>query len=159
MPYPVQANLSRDTRLGDILANNLPQEHLYSHWERGFQHIRAGGGTSIGCSVEAMRRRKQLVEQFILVTDQGENTAPYFGNAFDAYCQELNVLPNVIIVKVGNYYDWIEQKLRERQVQVDTFTFAGDYYSLPNLIPLLSRPSRLELLMEILETPLPVRDD
>jgi len=159
MPYPVQANLSRDTRLGDILANNLPQEHLYSHWERAFQHIRAGGGTSIGCSVEAMRRRKQLVEQFILVTDQGENTAPYFGNAFDAYCQELNVLPNVIIVKVGSYYDWIEQKLRERQVQVDTFTFAGDYYSLPNLIPLLSRPSRLELLMEILETPLPVRDD
>jgi len=94
-----------------------------------------------------------------LVTDQGENTAPYFGNAFDAYCQELNVQPNVIIVKVGSYYDWIEQKLRERQVQVDTFTFAGDYYSLPNLIPLLSRPSRLELLMEILETPLPVRDD
>ena len=42
---------------------------------------------------------------------------------------------------------------------VDTFTFAGDYYSLPNLVPLLSRPSRLELLLEILETPLPVRDD
>jgi hypothetical protein len=42
-------------------------------------------------------------------------------------------------------------------VAFDTFTFAGDYYSLPNLVPLLTRPSRLELLMEILETPLPER--
>ena len=42
---------------------------------------------------------------------------------------------------------------------MDTFTFAGDYYALPNLLPLLARASRLELLMEILETPLPVRDD
>ncbi|MBD1877375.1 MULTISPECIES: hypothetical protein [unclassified Coleofasciculus] len=56
-------------------------------------------------------------------------------------------------------YDWLERRLQEKQVQVDTFSFAGDYYSLPNLILLLSRPSRLELLMEILETPLPVRDD
>ena len=53
----------------------------------------------------------------------------------------------------------MERKLAEKQAQVDTFTFAGDYYSLPNLVPLLSRPSRLELLLEILETPLPVRDD
>jgi hypothetical protein len=50
--------------------------------------------------------------------------------------------------------------LREREKnQVDTFTFAGDYYSLPNLVPLLSRPSRLELLIEILDAPLPVRED
>jgi len=42
-------------------------------------------------------------------------------------------------------------------VAFDTFTFAGDYYALPNLVPLLSRPSRLELLLEILETPLPER--
>jgi hypothetical protein len=32
------------------------------------------------------------------------------------------------------------------------FTFAGDYYSLLNLVPLLTRPSRLDLLMEILDT-------
>ncbi|MEC4892989.1 MAG: hypothetical protein SAL07_06280 [Oscillatoria sp. PMC 1051.18] len=142
MPYPVKA-----------AGNNL------SDWEKAFRHVSAGGATSIGCSVEAMRLRKQAVEQIILVTDQGENTAPYFGVAFDAYCQELKVQPNVVIVKVGVSYDWMETKLRERQVQVDTFTFAGDYYSLPNLIPMLSRPSRLELLMEIMEVPLPERKD
>ncbi len=42
-------------------------------------------------------------------------------------------------------------------VTVDTFDFKGDYYALPNLIPLLARPSRLELMLEILATPLPAR--
>jgi hypothetical protein len=37
------------------------------------------------------------------------------------------------------------------------FTFQGDYYSLTNLIPFLTRPSLLELLMEILAYPLPQR--
>lgn len=142
LPYPIKAS-----------GNQL------SDWEKAFQHIKAGGATSIGSTLEAMRLRKQKVEQIILVTDEGENTAPYFAQAYEAYKRDLLVEPNVLVVKVGYAYDWIERRLQEKQAQVDTFTFAGDYYSLPNLIPLLSRPSRLELLMEILETPLPVRND
>ena len=142
MPYPVQA-------AGPGL----------SDWERAFQHVKAGGGTSLGCPLEAMRLRRQRVEQIILVTDEGENTAPYFADVYAAYRADLGVAPNVVIVKIGHASDWIERKLREAQVQVDTFTFAGDYYALPNLVPMLARPSRLELLMEILDTPLPARDD
>ena len=142
MPYPVKAEGSELT-----------------DWERAFKMIKAGGGTSCGCAVEAMRLRKQVVEQFIMVTDEGENSAPYFAEAYSKYCRLLNVAPEVIIVKVGYASDWVEAQLKQKQVQVDTFTFNGDYYSLPNLVPLLSRPSRLELLMEIMETALPVRDD
>ncbi len=142
LPYPVKAS-----------GNQL------SDWERVFQHLKAGGATSIGSPLEAMRLRKQRVEQIILVTDEGENSAPYFAETYDAYKRDLKVEPSVLVVKVGYAYDWLERRLQERQAQVDTFTFAGDYYSLPNLIPLLSRPSRLELLMEILDTQLPVRTD
>jgi hypothetical protein len=142
MPYVVQA---KGTALSD--------------WERAFQHIKAGGGTSIGCALEAMRIRKQRVEQVIIVTDEGENTAPYFTDVLEAYRRDFNGAPGVVIVRVGHACYLLERKLREQQAQVDTFTFAGDYYSLPNLIPLLSRPSRLELLLEILDTPLPVRED
>jgi hypothetical protein len=39
----------------------------------------------------------------------------------------------------------------------DAFQFTGDYYALPNLVPLLSRPSKLELLVEIMDYPLPKR--
>ena len=140
MPYPVKAE---GVELSD--------------WERAFQHLNAGGMTSIGCALEAMRLKQETAEQLILVTDEEENSAPYFAEVYTAYKQDLNVAPNVVIVKVGRASNFLERKLGETQVQVDTFTFAGDYYALPNLIPLLSRPSRLELLMEILETPLPAR--
>jgi hypothetical protein len=142
VPYPVQA---QGTEIGD--------------WERGFQRIRAGGSTSIGAPLEAMRLRKQAVEQIILVTDEQENTAPYFAEVYEAYRRDLNAAPNVVIVRVGHASNWLERKLQDKQVAVETFTFGGDYYSLPNLVPLLTRPSRLELLLEILETPLPVRTD
>ncbi|HEV7905464.1 MAG TPA: vWA domain-containing protein [Pyrinomonadaceae bacterium] len=128
-----------------------------SDWERAFQHIHASGGTSIGAPLEMMRLRRQAVEQIIIVTDEGENTAPYFDGIYARYCAELSLAPNVVIVRVGAHSDYLERQLSRSKVGFETFTFAGDYYALPNLVPLLSRPSRLELLMEILETPLPER--
>jgi hypothetical protein len=142
IPYPVAA-----------------QGKELTDWERAFQHIKAGGGTSIGAPLEAMRKKRQIVDQIIVVTDEGENAAPYFGEVYKTYCRELAVMPNVVIVRVGGYCNWLESQLKGQQAPVETFTFAGDYYSLPNLVPLLTRPSRLDLLMEILDTPLPVRSD
>jgi hypothetical protein len=141
IPYPIQA-----------------QGKELTDWERAFVNIKAGGGTSIGCALEVMRRKKQIVDQIILVTDEGENADPYFPAVYKTYCRELGVMPNVVIVRVGGYCDWVEGQLKQQQAPVETFAFAGDYYALPNLVPLLTRPSRLELLMEILETPLPVRE-
>ncbi|HEY4000263.1 MAG TPA: hypothetical protein VGO93_15420 [Candidatus Xenobia bacterium] len=140
MPYPIQAQ-------GDRLAD----------WEKAFQHIKADNATSIGCALEAMRTRQQVVEQIILVTDEGENRAPYFTAVYRQYCQQLSVQPQVMIIKVGTCVNLLETQLAAIQAPVETFTFTGDYYSLPNLVPLLSRPSRLQLLMEIMETPLPAR--
>ncbi len=137
----------------------IAQGKELSDWEKAFKPLRIEGGTSIGVALETMRQKQQAVEQIIIVTDEGENTAPYFNLVYPRYCEELKVSPNVVIVKVGHHSNYLERKLQQDQVSFETFTFAGDYYSLPNLVPLLSRPSRLELLMEILETPLPVRED
>lgn len=127
-------------------------------WDRAFKHINANGGTSVGAPLTTMRLKKQAVEQIIIVTDEGENTAPYFHQEYDAYRTEMQAAPNVVIVRVGHASSAVEHSLRGK-AQVDTVTFNGDYYSLPNLVPMLSRPSRLELLIEILETELPVRTD
>lgn len=137
----------------------IAQGKELSDWEKAFKPLRIEGGTSIGVALETMRQKQEAVEQIIIVTDEGENTAPYFNLVYPRYCEELKVSPNVVIVKLGNHSNYLERQLQQNQVSFETFTFAGDYYSLPNLVPLLSRPSRLELLMEILETPLPVRDD
>jgi hypothetical protein len=128
-------------------------------WERAFRHMMPNGSTSIGAPLEVMRLKRQRVEQIILVTDEEENTAPYFNTVFPHYVRELKTEPNVLIVKVGYCRDDIERGLRQASRAFETFTFRGDYYALPNLVPLLSRPSRLELLLEILETPLPRRDE
>ena len=93
------------------------------------------------------------------MTDEGENRQPYFVDAYERYAAEFSVRPDVVIIKVGGHIDWIEQQLRRRGIPFHTFTFGGDYYALPNLVPFLSRPSRFELLAEILETPLPRRSD
>lgn len=142
LPYPIKA---RSGRLGD--------------WEKAFKRIRAGGCTSLGCAVQAMQLGGVVVEQFILITDEQENTAPYFTPAYESYCEATGARPNVLIVKVGSACDYTETELAKKRVELETFSFGGDYYALPNLIPLVTRPSRLELLMEILATPLPERED
>jgi hypothetical protein len=104
-----------------------------------------------------MRVQGERVEQVVLVTDEGENTAPLFRDAYDAYAREMNVRPGVVLVKVGQSSDLLERACRECGVAPNVFEFRGDYYALPNVIPLLTHPSQTELLMEILNYPLPRR--
>lgn len=128
-------------------------------WERAFRGVQAGGATSIGVALDHLRRKRRVVEQVILVTDECENTAPYFTQVYEQYRAEMKVAPEVVIVKVGYASTLLERQLQQKRIPCATLTFEGDYYALPNLVPLLTRPSRQELLQEILETPLPQRPD
>ena len=69
----------------------------------------------------------------------------------------MNADPSVVIVRTRGGSAYIEQQCRRESIQADVFNFEGDYYSLPNLVPMLARPSKLELLMEIMDYPLPQR--
>jgi len=140
MAYPI-------ARAGDDLAS----------WERALQGINAGGGTSCGVALEAMRLKGQYVEQIILVTDEGENTPPYFVQALAKYREAVGADPTVCVVRVPGSTTGIETQCRGAGIACDVFQFGGDYYALPNLVPLLSKPSKLELLLEILDYPLPKR--
>lgn len=126
-------------------------------WEKALTGITAGGGTSCGVAIETMRRKGQRVEQIILVTDEGENQAPLFLNAYKTYSEETHTRPDVILVKVGHATNTLERACVSLGIAPSVFTFSGDYYALPNLIPLLQRPSMVDVLMEILEYPLPER--
>jgi hypothetical protein len=132
-----------------------------AQWEKAFAGIQAVGNTSCGVAVEMMRRKGQAVEQIVMVTDEGENTHPRFVEALLQYRQELGVDPQVILVKVASrhfgMYNVLERDCQQARVAYDAYEFRGDYYALPNLLPLLTRPSRLELLMEIMAYPLPER--
>jgi len=135
------------------------EEHppTLTDWEKAFAGIEAGGQTSCGVALEVMRRRKQAVEQIVMVTDEEENQAPYFVETLKRYSQELSISPHVIFVKTRGALTQLENQCRTERIPFDTYQFSGDYYALPNLVPLLSRPSRLDLLLDIMAYPLPRR--
>ena len=128
-----------------------------SAWERALTGITAGGNTSVGVGIEMLRRKKQYVEQIVVVTDEGENGDPRFVPTLQKYREELKVDPAVCFVKVSGATAQLEEACKQAGIAVDAYQFNGDYYALPNLVPLLARPSKLELLQEILEYPLPQR--
>jgi hypothetical protein len=126
-------------------------------WEAALRGVAAGGGTSAGVGVEVLRKKRQYVEQLVVVTDEEENTEPRFVPTLLKYRDELKADPTVCFVKTPGAKAQLEGECKKAGVAADAYQFAGDYYALPNLVPLLARPSKLELLQEILEYPLPVR--
>jgi hypothetical protein len=131
-------------------------ENLAS-WEKALKGITAGGGTSCGVPLEFMTRKRQYVEQIIVVTDEGENTPPLFVDAFKKYREALQADASVCFVRTPGASTQLEDQCRKAGIACDAFQFTGDYYALPNLVPMLSRPSKLELLLEIMDYPLPQR--
>jgi hypothetical protein len=126
-------------------------------WEKAFTLIKADGGTSIGAPLPKMRRDGVYVEQIVLVTDEGENTQPYFGDALAEYAAAMKTTPSVIVVNVGGGAARFCQDLIQRGVEVMRYEFRGDAYALPNLLPLLALPTRAELVEMIMARELPRR--
>lgn len=143
----------------DSLARPLKVEQSgdVADWERAFRGVVANGCTSIGSPVAWLRSNQVRVEQLFIVTDEEENTAPYFVEQLELYQRELGLRTDVVFIKVAGSSEHLERQMRQRHLPFDTYQFTGDYFSLPNLVPMLTRPGRLDLLMEILATELPVR--
>lgn len=126
-----------------------------AQWEAALKGIRAGGATSCGAAIAWMEKKGQRVEQIIMVTDERENNGPRLRDALKKYQESQKVAVEMVFVKVGGAGDALEKDCESLGVPFRAFDFAGDYYALTNLLPLLTRPSMLELLMEIMEFPLP----
>ncbi len=129
----------------------------WAAWKQAFAGITANGHTSVGVAVDVLRKKKQRVEQIIVVTDEEEYEPPFFIDSLLKYQQALGVEPAVCFVKVKDSSTRLEDQCKRAGIKPATFEFTGDYYSLPNLIALLEPPSEMDLLLEILEYPLPER--
>ncbi len=128
-----------------------------SEWERVFTFVKPAGRTSIGAPLAKLHQERIRIEQIVLVTDEQENEAPLFRDAYAAYAAEMGIAPSVVIVHVGTPYRLFGDELQRRGIELLRFEFDGDYYSLPNLLPLLARPTRGELVDLIMARALPRR--
>ena len=142
------------------------QRPALSDWEKAFQFIKADGGTSIGVPLAKMTRDHIYAEQLLIVTDEGENTAPYLADAWTEYCEKMKVAPSITIVSIPHSGSLLPgmlgrfpQSLRERGVELMRYTFTGDYYALPNVLNLLALPSKAELVELVMGYELPRRPD
>lgn len=133
------------------------QRPALSDWEKAFKFIKADGGTSIGAALAKMTRDRVYAEQVVIVTDEEENTAPYFRDAWAEYAAVMKTALSVIIVQVGGATRSFVTGLQGRGIEVMRYQFQGDIYSLPNVLPLLSRTSKSELADLIMQYPLPTR--
>jgi hypothetical protein len=134
-----------------------PAGAALADWEKALAGIKAGGNTSCGAALEQMTRKKQWVEQLVMITDEEENTAPLFKEAYQKYAAAAGGRPAVIFVKIGRASEKLEKDCAQLGVAPNLAEFRGDYYALPNLVPLLTYPSLAELVTQILEYPLPRR--
>jgi len=130
-----------------------------SDWEKAFQFIKANGGTSLGVSLAKMTKERLYAEQLLIVTDEGENTAPLLADAWTEYGEQMHAAPSVIVVQVGGQNERFAKSLQDRGVELTRYTFAGDYYSLPNVLSLLAQPSKAELVDVIMGYELPRRPE
>jgi|HigsolmetaAR201D_1030396.scaffolds.fasta_scaffold18204_2 hypothetical protein len=128
-----------------------------SAWEKAFRLIRANGSTSIGAPLAKLTAERKYVEQLVIITDMQENTAPLFHDAYARYVAELGIGPDVMIVAVGGQSRRFEKNLKDHAIPHTIWVFDGDYYALPNLLPLLAMPNRAEMVAQIMAVPLPQR--
>ena len=132
-------------------------------WENAFKGIRSGGGTTCSVPIRNLIASKQYVEQIVLISDEGENNPTQFPQLLDEYQKVMNVKPNVFVLRCGamNFrHNIVSTALSKAGYEVDVYEFDNndtDYYSLPGLVKFLSKPSKVDLLMEILAYPLPER--
>jgi len=138
----------------------VPKGRTLTDWENAFKAVRPGGSTSMGCALDYLMKKNKVVESIVVITDEGENSNPFFFRVYETYVQKFNVRPNVVIIHVGYPENTFSQSLKKAGIEYDMYTPAGnDYYSLPGLIPLLAKTSKLDLVYEIMDTPLITRGD
>jgi len=126
-----------------------------SDWEEAFKGVRPGGQTSIGSALYLLLRKKVRVEQIVVVTDEGENQAPWFHDVYRDYAKEMGLEPHVVIIHVGQPGTTFSEYLKAANIEYDAYTPEGnDYYGLPGIVPLLAHKSKLDLVYEIMDEPL-----
>jgi hypothetical protein len=162
MPYEIEVPVKPgliDRLRGKLSGEPVDEERVVTlaDWERAMAGIQANGATSCGAAIELMRRQGRVVEQIIMVTDEAENRSPRFVDALAQYRETLQADPYVVFVKTRGSSNLLERTCQRAGIDYDAYDFSGDYYSLPNLLPMLTRPSKLDLLLDIMAYPLPQR--
>ncbi len=136
----------------------------FSAWNKKLAMHRCGGATNLGGVLRSMINEGVRAEQIVIITDEGENGKPTFSQLLPEYKAKFGVIPDIVIVRMGRHSDYnrghVAKLCEQAGATVASMDVADiDKISIPNLIQLLSRKSIFDLVQEILQLPLPTKQD
>jgi len=126
------------------------------------KRMNAGGGTSIGCGLDYIASKGILVDGIAICSDGGDNSTPYFHQAYEKYQNKFGVDPTVYLYHVPGETNRLINYMPRGSVEVFSLVKGRinfydtpdiDYYGLPNLVKTM-RANRYSLLDEIMESKL-----
>lgn len=124
--------------------------------QKATRHIAAQGGTSIGCGLNRMLEEKIAIDGIVVVSDGGENTAPFFHQVYPKYAKFADKDVPVYFYQTGGERDVFSGYANSAGIEMQTFDLRDgkvDYYSIPNMVQSM-RSNRYSLIDEIMATPL-----
>ena len=125
------------------------------------RHVRADGGTSIGCSLQYALDRNVEADGIAVVSDAQENTPPFFHDTYKRYVEKQGKEVPIYLYRLEpgmrGYSDVdLAASMRAAGVDLQEFDLRGmkiDYYSILNLVQTM-RTNRYSLSDEVLAAPL-----
>lgn len=120
------------------------------------KHVRANGGTSIGCGLQWAIDKGVGVQGIAIVSDGGENSGPMFRSVYERMSAKDGTSVPVYFYRcdAGDSDSFShDMKSAGHDVQLFDLGRTVDMYSLPNLVATM-RASRYSLFDEIMEQPL-----
>jgi hypothetical protein len=123
--------------------------------QKGTRHIVASGGTSIGCGLQRMFDEKCEIDGIAIVSDGGENQAPYFPVVYEKYSKWAGKEVPVYLYQCVGDHPHLIGSMNIAKIDMQVFDLRGgiDYYSLPNLVATM-RTNRYSLIDEVMAVPL-----
>ena len=112
----------------------------------------ATGGTSVGCGLDLLYEKGILINGIAICSDGGDNTIPYFHEAYGRYIKKFGMEPPVYLFHVPGDADLLSGFCDRVGILIEKFQLGRDvdFYSLPNIVKTL-RTSRYTLIEEIME--------
>lgn len=136
----------------------------FAAWNKKLAMFRCGGMTNLGGVLRSMINENVRVEQIVIITDEGENGRPKFYELLLEYKAKFGIMPDIVIMRMGRHAEYNRGHVAKSCEQVGATVTSMDVaeidkISLPNLIQLLSKKSIFDLVQEILQLPLPTKQD
>lgn len=119
------------------------------------RHERSGGSTSIGCGLKWALEKKLDIDGIAIVSDGGENSAPYFPVVHAEYTKWSGKDVPVYLYHCDGDHNALANTMNTAKIDMQVFELGRsvDFYSLPNIVSTM-RTNRYSLVDEVMQAPL-----